>query len=73
MCEFQNNHAPNAAYITGPQKINDEQYRKRIAIHTDGSKGDAGVGAAAVCGTVVRAASLPIEASMFSAEMRAIN
>ena len=73
LSEFQKNHAPNAAYITGHRKINDEQYRNHIAVYTDNSMGDAGVGAAAICRTVVRAASLPIEASIFSAEMHAIN
>ena len=75
LSQFQKNHTPNAAYITGYRKINDEQYRNHIAIYTDGSQGDAGVGAAAahVCGAIVRAASLPIEVSIFSAEMHAIN
>ena len=49
------------------------QYRNHIAIYTDGSKGDHGVGAALVCGTVDSAASLPIEAPLFSAEMHTIN
>ena len=53
LSEFQKNHIPNAAYITEHQKINDEQYRNLSVIYSDGSKGDAGVGAAAVCGMVV--------------------
>ena len=55
LSEFQKNHTPNAAYITGYRKNNDKQYRNHISIYTDCSRGDAGVGAAAVCGTVVNA------------------
>ena len=73
LSEFQKNHTSNAAYIAGHQKINDEQYWNHIAIYTEGSKGDDGVEAATVCWMVVRAASVPIEASIFSAKMHAIN
>ena len=73
LTEFQTNHTPNATYIAEHQKINNEQYRYHIAIYTDGSKGEAAVGATAVCGTVDSAASLPIEASIFSAKIHAIN
>ena len=50
LSEFRKNHTPNAAHITGHQKINDEQYRNHIVIDTDCSKGDAGVRAAAALG-----------------------
>ena len=73
LSEFQTNHTPYAAYIAEHQKINNEQYRNHIAIYTDGSKGDTGVGAAAVCGTVDSTASLPTKASIFSAKIHAIN
>ena len=43
-----------------------------VSIYTDGSKGESGVGAAAVCEQVVKATSLPVESSIFSAEMHGI-
>ena len=36
-----------------------------IAIYTDGSKGDAGKGAEAVCQQIIKATRLPIETSNF--------
>ena len=42
-------------------------------VYTDGSKRDEGVGAAAIFGRKSRTASLPIVATVFSAEMHAIH
>ena len=44
-----------------------------VAIYTDGSKSEAGVGAAAVCGQTVKMTSLPTETSIFSSEVHATN
>ena len=51
----------------------DEQYRDHVAIYTDESKSEAGVGAAAVCGQTVKMTCLPTETSIFSSEVHAIN
>ena len=44
-----------------------------MQLYTDGSKGEEGVGAAVVRGERVRRAMLPCEASIYSAEMHALN
>ena len=56
------NHLPSVA----TQDLN------HVSIYTDGSMGKSGVGAAAVCEQIVKATSLSIESSVFSAEMHAI-
>ena len=48
------------------------KYQGYIALFTDGFKCDGGVDAATVCGNIVRTASLPNIASIFSAELHAI-
>jgi len=50
----------------------DEQYHDHRVLYTDGSKSKTGVGAAAISELGNRSASLPIEASIFSAELEAI-
>ena len=63
---------PTAVFtITFNQLIN-ETYRDYIHIYTDGSKSQRGVGAAFVKGNLVRRASLPKEACIYSAELHAI-
>ena len=47
-------------------------YADHSELYTDGSKIDGGVGAAVIYGPTTRAASLPVEASIFSAELYAI-
>jgi ribonuclease HI len=54
------------------QIMTDNNYDSLENIYTDGSKTDNGVGAAAVWGDVVKIATLPKEASIFSAELYAI-
>ena len=51
----------------------DEQYRDHVAIYTDGSKRESGVGAAAVCEQTVKMTFLPTETSTFSSEVHAMN
>lgn len=63
---------PVAQYRTEYNRIKHEKYNNYCKIFTDGSKTRAGVGAAAVCDGIVRTATLPPEASVFSAEMHAI-
>ena len=70
-CEFPKNQTPRCICTEEYQKLNDLLYKNHIAIYTDGSKGETGVGAAAVCEGMVRTSSLPIEASVFSSEMHA--
>jgi len=50
----------------------DEQYHEHRVLYTDGSKSQTGVGAAVMSELGNRSASLPIEASIFSAELEAI-
>ena len=51
-----------------------ESYAGYIKLFADGSKSEAGVGSAAVCkGTVRTIASLPQQASIFSAELHTIH
>ena len=49
------------------------QCRDHVAIYTDGSKSEVGDGAAAVCGQTVKMSSLPLETSIFSSKVHAIN
>ena len=48
------------------------QYTGHSAFYTDGSKTEAGVGCAFVCGDVIRSFSLPAQATVFSSELMAI-
>ena len=73
LCEFPKNQTPQGIYTEEYQKLNDQLYRNHIAIYTDGSKEEIGVGAEVVCEGIVRTSSLPIEASVFSSEMHALN
>ena len=66
LCEFPKNQTPRCIYTEEYQKLNDPLYRNHIAIYTDGSKGETGVVAEAVCEGMVRTSSLPIEASEVS-------
>jgi len=61
----------NIMYRAFYSRIHDK-YSEHKLIFTDGSKSDAGVGSAAVCGSVVRTASLPFAASIYTAELHAI-
>ena len=57
LSEFPKNQTPWCVYIyiyIGVSKINDQLYRNHIVIYTDGSKGETGFGAAAVCEGMVR-------------------
>ena len=51
----------------------DEQDMDHVAIYTDVSKNEAGVGAAAVCGQTVKMPSLPADTLIFSSKVHAIN
>jgi len=63
---------PTNVYCREFSKLLEEQYPDSRHIYTDGSKTIAGVGAAAVCGATARSATLPQEASVFSAEVHAL-
>jgi ribonuclease HI len=61
-----------AMYILQYQRLRRETYRGHIPIFTDGSKYDNRVGAAAVCGETRKTISLPNAASIFTAELHAL-
>jgi ribonuclease HI len=63
---------PHAAYIQQYRRLCRETYLNYEKMYTDGSKCDAGVGAAVVYGETTVPATLPTEASIFSAELYAI-
>ena len=73
LSEFSKGHTPKNVYAIEYRRVMDEQYGDHVAIYTDGSKSEAGVGAAAVCGQTVKMTSLPMETSIFSSEVNAIN
>ena len=54
------------------RELQDRLYTRYNAIYTDGSKSEDGVGAAAISARPGCAASLPIQASIYSAELHAI-
>ena len=60
-------------YIQNFRRIVAEEYRDCEQLYTDGSKREIGVGAAVVWGRGVKRATLPSEASIYSAEMHAID
>ena len=60
-------------YRSEYRRVLSEVYSEWFIVHTDGSKSEEGVGAAAVTSTTVRTASLPVCASIFTAELYAIS
>ena len=63
---------PTNVYCREFTKLFEEQYPDSRHIYTDGSKTITGVGVAAVCEATSRSATLPQEASVFSAEVHAL-
>ena len=61
-----------ALYLEEFQRIVGEKFQNHIFIYTDGSKCGAGVGSAALCNGNSKRATLPKIASVFSAELHAI-
>ena len=70
--QFPKSTTPIAQYQQNFLKLRHDQYSGYETIFTDGSKTTNGVGAAVVQGTIARTATLPQEASIFSAELHAI-
>ena len=71
--EFHKKNTTSATYLLEFDRITQEKYTNFIKLFTDGFKSVDGVGSAAVCGETVRTASLPKNASIFSAELHAIH
>ena len=63
---------PVSVYLQRYNELKRETYRGFTQIFTDGSKNHTGVGAACIKGHIIRRASLPREASIYSAEIHAI-
>ena len=64
---------PPAFYRSNVRRLLNTEYLGYTQLYTDGSKRDTGVGAAVVWGERMRRATLPCEASIYSAEMHAIS
>lgn len=73
LTEYPKDTTPPRKYRREYQKLCDDTYRDWFAIHTDGSKSDLGVGAAAVSDLEVKTTCLPKIASIFTAELHAIS
>lgn len=71
--QFSKLITPVAQYQQNYSRLCRTSYSNFSKIFTDGSKRAVGVGAAVVCNNTTRSASLPIEASIFSAEMHAVS
>ena len=69
---FSKKSTPNIAYLSAFNEIVDRDYRQYEQIFTDGAKYSNGVGAAAVWRDIIKCKPLPIEASMFTAEIFAV-
>ena len=69
--EFPKQSTTGQTYLREFDRVILESYAGYIKLLTDGPK--YGVGSAAVCGVTVRTASLPKQASIFSAELHAIH
>jgi len=69
---FDKNCTPSDILVGAHRDKLQEQYEDYHILYTDGSKGDVGVGAAVVAGSSKLSASLPEAASIFTAEMKAI-
>ena len=63
---------PSAQYLQLYQQLCNTKFAEFHHVYTDGSKQALGVGAAAVSGTLIRMASLPKVASIYSAEAHAV-
>ena len=48
--EFSKGHTPKNVYAVEYSRVMDEWCGDHVAIYTDGSKSEEGVGAAAICG-----------------------
>ena len=73
ICEFPKHSTSGQTYLREFDRVVLESYVGYTRLFTDGSKSEAGVGSAAVCEGTVRTASLPKQASIFSAELHAIH
>ena len=69
---YPKNETPDSMYKALFRQVLETEYEGYKIIYTGGSKDDAGVGAAAVCGDNIRTTTLPNHASIYTAEMCAI-
>ena len=72
LSEYKKEDTHPALYLQEFQRIVGEKFQNHILIYTDGSKCAAGVGSAALCNGNSKRATLPKIASVFSAELHAI-
>jgi len=72
LSEMPKTSTSNIEYLQSFRYLCEAKYSNSLCIYTDGSKTADGVGAAAVAEGIVRTATLPCEASIFSAELHAI-
>ena len=72
MVAFRKNEVPESVIRGAFRQLINEKYSECQVIYTDGSKSDTGVGAAVVTTGLKRSASLPITASIYTAELKAI-
>jgi ribonuclease HI len=70
---YKKDTVPNQVYRQVFSSLLEETYQEYCLFFTDGSKTEDGVGAAVVSGDLSRSESLPKVASIYSAELHAIN
>ena len=69
---YQKIDTPREFFIQSFNRLASERYGNHLKVYTDGSKRECGVGAAVVWNGGVKRATLPKEASIYSAEFHAI-
>ena len=72
LSRYPKDSTPPSVYLSEFAAIRDEKYSNFREVYTDGSKTDTGVGAAAVSHDKCSTATLPVEASIFTAEAYAL-
>jgi len=72
MCEYKKEETPAEVLRAMHRELLQRRYGGYEVLYTDGSKSSAGVGAACVMQNTVRSASLPMVASILTAEMTAL-
>ena len=73
LTELGKDQTSNFEYQQSFRELIQEKFRNTYHIYTDGSKNDQGVGSAACSRNKTRRATLPCEASIFTAELQAID
>ena len=72
LSELPKSSTPPDSYVQAFHFLREDKFSDSIHIYTDGSKRSDGVGAAAICGSKRKTASLPLQASILTAELYAI-